>query len=361
MTTSLADVSRLTFELPPALEAKEPPESRGLARDEVRLMVSSDDDDITHTRFTSLPGLLRAGDVLVVNESATVNAALPAIRPGGERVVLHLSQRLPDDRWAVELREPVEHGTRPLRTASAGELLALPGGVRVRLIAPYGGRRAQEGTRLWVASAALSDPLDEYLDRYGSPIRYGYMNRRWPLPYYQTIFARERGSAEMPSAGRPFSARVLEGLARRGVRVVPLVLHTGVSSLEEHEPPYPEYFRVGNATAFAVNEARRRGGRIVAVGTTVVRALESVAGPDGAVAAGSGWTDLIVTPERGIHAVDALITGLHEPRASHLAMLEALAGHEHLASAYAAAVAAKYLWHEFGDVHLLMPGQRLNR
>ena len=141
--------------------------------------------------------------------------------------------------------------------------------------------------------------------------------------------------------------------------LAPIVLHTGVSSLEEHEPPYPEYFRVDARTARAVNAARAHGGRVIAVGTTAVRALESATAPDGFISPSAGWTDVVVTPERGIMAVDALLTGFHEPKASHLSMLEALAGLEHLESAYAAALAGKYLWHEFGDVHLLMPGRRL--
>jgi S-adenosylmethionine:tRNA ribosyltransferase-isomerase len=358
-TATFAIASPLTFDLPEPLEAHEPPEARGLARDEVRLMASyAGDDAVTHTRFTALPTLLRRGDVLVVNESATVNAAQPAIRPNGERIRLHLSQRLEDGNWVVELRRLDGQGTRPLRTAMAGEVLSLPTQAQVSLLAPYSGSSAAGETRLWLASLSVQGDIDQYLDRFGSPIRYGYVNRQWPLSFYQTIFARERGSAEMPSAARPFSPRVLEGLARRGVRVATIVLHTGVSSLEDHEPPYPEYFRVDTSTADAINEAHQRGGRVVAVGTTVVRALESVAASDGSVSPGSGWTELIVTPERGIYAVDALLTGFHEPHASHLAMLEALAGRAHLESAYAAALAGKYLWHEFGDTHLLLPGRR---
>jgi S-adenosylmethionine:tRNA ribosyltransferase-isomerase len=241
----------------------------------------------------------------------------------------------------------------------AGEILSLPTQAHVSLLAPYSDLSATGETRLWLASLSVAGDIDRYLDRFGSPIRYGYVSRQWPLPLYQTIFARERGSAEMPSAARPFSSRVLEELTRRGVRVAPIVLHTGVSSLEDHEPPYAEYFRVDASAADAINAARQRGGRVVAVGTTVVRALESVASPDGSMSPGSGWTELIVTPERGLYAVDALLTGFHEPRASHLAMLEALVGRAHLESAYAAALAGKYLWHEFGDVHLLMPGRRL--
>jgi S-adenosylmethionine:tRNA ribosyltransferase-isomerase len=360
-TAIIESVSPLTFALPSSLEAHEPPEARGLARDEVRLMVSYlGDDAVTHTRFTSLPSLLRRGDVLVVNESATVNAALPATRASGQRIELHLSQRLSGRQWVVELREPTaDRGTVPLYTAARGETILLPAGASIQLIEPYGERLTPSRTRLWLASA-ISGDVDAYLDRYGAPIRYGYVTRAWPLSYYQTIFARDAGSAEMPSAGRPFSRRVVAELVHRGIRFAPIVLHTGVSSLEEHEPPYAEYFRVGDSTARIVNDARRAGGRIIAVGTTAVRALESVASADGTVTAGSDWTELIVTPDRGIHAVDGLITGFHEPRASHLAMLEALAGRDHLESAYAAALSVKYLWHEFGDVHLLLPGRRVD-
>jgi S-adenosylmethionine:tRNA ribosyltransferase-isomerase len=354
--------SPISFDLPWSLEAHEPPEARGLARDEVRLMASyAGDDAITHTRFTSLPSLLRRGDVLVVNESATVNAALPAARADGERVELHLSQRLAGNHWVVELRRMTpDRGTVPLRDAARDEVVTLPTGAHVRLIEPYVNQTTPNETRLWLALATFVDDVDAYLDCHGLPIRYGYVTRAWPLSYYQTIFSRVPGSAEMPSAGRPFSRRVLDGLAHRGVQIAPIVLHTGVSSLEEHEPPYAEYYRVDGSTARTVNDARRRGGRVIAVGTTAVRALESVASPDGTVAAGSGWTELVITPERGVYAVDALLTGFHEPRASHLSMLEALTSREHLESAYEAAIRAKYLWHEFGDVHLLMPGRRLD-
>jgi S-adenosylmethionine:tRNA ribosyltransferase-isomerase len=362
-----APVKPLSFTLPASLEAHEPAEARGLERDEVRLMVSfPDDDTMIHTRFTRFPELLREGDVLVVNTSATIDAALHATRLNGERIELHLSQRLPDDHWVVELRRPATHGTERLLTAQAGERIALAEGGLVSLIAPYRPGRSSsarewsafgEGaTRLWLASVHVNGDIMSYLDHHGFPIRYGYVPRAWPLSYYQTIFAREPGSAEMPSAGRAFTPRVLRALDAKGVAIAPILLHTGVASLEEHEPPYPEYFRVTASTARVVNEARRRGGRIIAVGTTAVRALESIASPSGIVAPGEGWTDLVITPERGIRAVDALLTGFHEPRASHLAMLEALAGRRHLEAAYAAALRGRYLWHEFGDLHLILQG-----
>ncbi|HKH93996.1 MAG TPA: S-adenosylmethionine:tRNA ribosyltransferase-isomerase [Gemmatimonadaceae bacterium] len=345
--------------LPPELEAREPVEARGLARDEVRLMVSHlDRDAVDHVRFGDLAGFLRAGDLLVVNASATINAAAPVTRPSGEAIVLHFSQRLPSGMWSVELRRPADSGTRPLLDASVGEVVALPEGASVRLVAPYGATRADGGVRLWVARLEVPGALHAYLDRVGRPIRYGYVPREWPLAYYQTIFAREPGSAEMPSAGRPFTPRTLDALAARGVRIAPIVLHTGVSSLEDHEPPYAERYRVTAATARTVNETHAAGGRVIAVGTTPVRALESVASPEGFVEPGQGWTDLVVDPDRGLYAVDGLLTGFHEPRASHLAMLEALAGRDHLARAYDAALGARYLWHEFGDVHLLLRAAR---
>ena len=132
-------------------------------------------------------------------------------------------------------------------------------------------------------------------------------------------------------------------------------MHTGVSSLEAHETPYPERFDVPAATARLVNHTRRSGGRAIAVGTTVVRALESVVDDRGVVHPGSGWTDVVVGPERGTPSIDGLFTGWHEPQASHLLMLEALAPVDALQSAYEAAIESRYRWHEFGDVHLIVP------
>ena len=347
------------FVLPPALEAHEPVEARGLSRDEVRLLVSHvDRDEVEHARFTDLPRFLRAGDLLVVNASATLPAAVHATRANGERVLLHLSQRLPSGTWSVELRRPRDAGSVPLLDASVGEVLSLPEARTARLVAPYGALRADGGVRLWVATLDVPGALHLYLHRVGRPIRYGYVPREWPLEHYQTIFAREPGSAEMPSAGRPFTRRALEALADRGVTIAPVTLHTGVSSLEDHEPPYAERFRITAATARTVNETRAMGGRVIAVGTTPVRALETVASADGFVEPGQGWTDLVIDAERGVYAVDGLLTGFHEPRASHLALLEAIAGREHLARAYTAALNAGYLWHEFGDVHLLVSDNR---
>ncbi len=209
---------------------------------------------------------------------------------------------------------------------------------------------------MWIATLHLPEALPVYLRQHGFPIRYGYVRASWPISFYQTVYATEMGSAEMPSAGRAFTPDLLNRLAARGVQVVPLILHTGVASLEEHEPPYEEFYRVPLETARAVNAAHAADRRVVAVGTTVVRALETVTDAEGRTHPGEGWTRLVVTPEGGLRAVDALLTGLHEPRATHLAMLEALAGREHLHRTYAEALQQGYLWHEFGDLHLILPG-----
>jgi S-adenosylmethionine:tRNA ribosyltransferase-isomerase len=352
----------LDFELPETLAAGEPPEARGQARDAVRLMVSRVvDDSIIHRPFRDLPDFLMRGDVLVVNTSATINAAIAASRqrPGGrERIELHLSTPLPDGRWVVELRRLTAAGTAPLLDARAGELVRLAGGATAVLTEAYRPGRGDpivrnDRVRLWIAELSCPGGVLAYFTERGSPIRYDYVRRQWPLAAYQTVFASDPGSAEMPSAGRPFTDEMVDRVKRMGVSIAPVVLHTGVASLEADESPYPERYRVSDASADLVNSARDAGGRVIAVGTTMVRALETVATPDGRVRPGEGWTELVVTPERGVFTVDAILTGLHAPRASHLAMLETLAGRHHLEIAYRSALGHRYLWHEFGDLHLL--------
>jgi S-adenosylmethionine:tRNA ribosyltransferase-isomerase len=361
--------SPLRFELPRELEAGEPPEARGLRRDEVRLMVSYlDDDRIVHSRFGDLPEFLRAGDTLVVNTSGTMNAALPAERSDGTLLTVHLSTHLPADLWVVELRS--SSGYEPVLDGKSGEVLSLPAGASMVLHTPYLSERRQrdeESNRLWISTLNLPVNLDDYLDLNGSPIRYGYVKESWPASYYQTVYATEVGSAEMPSAGRAFTPELITRLVANGVSVVPLILHTGVASLEDDEPPYEEFYRVPPETAAAINSARAEGRRVVAVGTTVVRALETVTDRGSSIHPGEGWTDVFITPERGIRSIDAMLTGLHEPRSTHLSMLEALVGSvaeypistsgaEHLAVAYSEALKRGYLWHEFGDLHLILPG-----
>lgn len=345
----------LNFQLPLELEAGEPPEARGLTRDHVRLMVSHyRDDTITHARFYQLADYLEAGDVLVINTSATLKAAVPGRRRAAAMpVMLHLSTQLAADLWVVELRR--DNG--PFLQAQPGEIVDLPAGGTAVLLAPYRHSHPSgvTGTRLWAARLSLPAPVHAYLDAHGAPIRYRYVAQSWPIDYYQTVYANEPGSAEMPSAGRAFTPELITQLVAKGVQFAPLVLHTGVASLEAHEPPYGEWFRVTAVTANLINAARAEARRIIAVGTTAVRALESAAGHDSLVRPQSGWTELVITPPRGLRIVNGLLTGLHEPQASHLAMLETFTGRRHLELTYAAALRCGYLWHEFGDLHLILP------
>jgi S-adenosylmethionine:tRNA ribosyltransferase-isomerase len=344
----------LDFTLPPSLEAAIPPEERGLRRDQVRLMVSClHNNQVTHSRFNHMPDYLNAGDVLVINTSGTLKAAITVTRPGGTNLELHLSTRLPDDNWIVELRLPAGQGNAPFYSALPGELLSLPGGGRSLLQAPY--RGSSHRSRLWVASLELPLPVEDYLERYGFPIRYKYVHSAWPIEYYQNVYANEPGSAEMPSAGRAFTPELITRLVARGVLFAPLLLHTGVASLEEGEPPYEEFYRLPAASARLINMARSAGGRVIAVGTTAIRALQTVVDRNGSARAGQGWTGLVITPDTPLTAIDGLLTGLHEPRSSHLSMLLALAGYEHIGLAYRQALEGGYLWHEFGDLHLILP------
>ena len=332
----------IDFALPAELEAHDPPEARGLARDGVRLLVSRRaTGQVTHHRFRDLPGLLLPGDLLVVNDTGT----LPAQVRAGRGLAVHFSTALPDGAWLVELRAIEDKISRPNGSGFPAQVIDLPGGAALTL-------QARAGSRLW--RARLSVAVIPYLLRYGIPIRYSYVSRDWPVAAYQTVFSRKPGSAEMPSASRPFTPPVVTDLAARGVLIAPLTLHAGVSSLEADEDPYPEPYDVPPATARLVNHVRAHGGRVIAAGTTVVRALETAV-DRGQVVPSAGWTSHVVTPQTGVRAVDGLLTGLHEPRSSHLRMLAAFAGPELLSACYEAAVTSGYLWHEFGDVHLLLP------
>lgn len=328
------------FALDAALEAGLPPEERGHGRDDVRLLHTDKRTGITTGhRFRRLPDLLRPGDLLVVNDSATLPAAVWM-----SRLVVHFSTGRDDGTWLVELRKRTGNRHERYTGGRPGELLPLPGGATLRLEARHTGR-------LWVARLNVS--VTRYLEKHGSPIRYSYVDRDWPLDRYQTVFASRPGSAEMPSAGRPFTEVIVDRLHNRGVAIAPITLHTGVASPEIDETPYPERFEVGPGTAAAVTATRRAGGRVIAVGTTAVRALETAAGPDGTVRPASGFTEHIVTPAIGVRSVDGILTGLHEPRSTHLSMLAAIVDNDVLAAAYRTAIEKRYLWHEFGDVHLI--------
>jgi S-adenosylmethionine:tRNA ribosyltransferase-isomerase len=333
-------------------EATAPPERRGVPRDRVRMLVGRGRGPVEHASARDLPRLLEPGDLLVVNTSGTLAAALDTAAPDGRPLRMHLSTPVPgtdpdDLRWMVELRIPAGPGTLRFTGGRRGWRLRLPGGGSARIV--------RGGPRLWEARLDLPVGLEEHLEAHGRPIRYAYAGSDWPISDYQTAFATEDGSAEMPSAGRAVTPELVTALVAAGVELAPILLHTGVSSPETGEPPFAERFRVTAATARHVNAVRSAGGRVVAVGTTAVRALETAAAGTGVVAPGEGWTDLVIDEARGVRVVDGLLTGWHAPEATHLDLLRAFAGRELVDRCYAAAAAQGYLWHEFGDLNLLLP------
>ena len=348
----LAEPLPLSFTIDADHQAHQPPEAGGAARDDVRLLVSRGLDPPHHTAFAALPDHLQPGDLVVVNTSATVAAALDVVIEGHGDAVIHISNELPGDIWMIEPRRRIANGSTE-RLALPGDpaLVALPSGHPLFHLL----RTAPDSERLWLAVAALGVDVAATMAVAGRPIRYQYVPRDWPLDAYQTVFATDPGSAEMPSAGRPLTAEIVTRLVSKGVAVAPITLHTGVSSLEAGERPSTERYRVPSSTALLANATHLDGGHVIAVGTTVVRALESVTDSGGTVHPGQGWTDLIIAPGRGVRAIDGLLTGWHEPEATHLAMLEAIAGRDALIAAYESAFAAGYRWHEFGDSHLILP------
>jgi S-adenosylmethionine:tRNA ribosyltransferase-isomerase len=353
--TALPWTPTTRFPSPHSATAVGPPESRGIPRDGVRLLVARP-GRLDHVRFRDIGRFLHRGDVLVVNTSGTVARQVDAWSPRHGDLVVHLATRLDDGSWVLELRTSPA-AARPVLDGRAGEEVHLGEGVVASLLDAYpDGASSPTGTgnRLWHAS--VTGDLAGLLRRVGRPIAYGYLDRRYPLRDYQTVFSRDPGSAEMPSAGRPFTNRLVTRLVRSGVLVAPVLLHTGVSSQDAGESPQPEWFEVTRDTAAVLNTARARGSRVVAVGTTATRAIESATSPNGVVDAASGWTDLVIGPDRPVRVVDGLVTGWHNPEASHLLLVEAVAGAQLTQRAYDAAVAEGYAWHEFGDSGLLLPG-----
>ena len=339
--------------LPPELRASLPPEMRGLRRDHVRLLVADAAlRTVEHSRFDRLPEFLREGDLMVLNTSRTLAAGIPASRQDGTLVQLRpcVRRELSWDALVVEPEAP--HANVVLEP---GEILSIGGAMEATVI----GRRP-DIPPLWQVSVT-GDGLAE-MAAAGSPIRYSYVTEPVPLDYYQTVYAGHPGSAEMPSAGRPLSWEVLRALETRGVQTADLVLHTGLSSYQDDEFDlehrlYEERYEIPFATASAVNAARR----VIAVGTTVVRALESAVGQDGLVHAARGWTTLRIQAGTRLRAVDAMITGLHEPQASHFDLLGAFLDEDLQGGAYAEAVEAGYLFHEFGDSMLVFSTRSTDR
>ncbi len=343
-----------TFTLPPELSADQPPERRGIARDEVRLMIVDRASGRTeHSRFDHLGEFLRSGDLLVFNSSRTLPASLAGCTEGGPCIEVRLAEHLPDDSWLALLLcrrdDPFSCGLRP------GMKIDFQQGLTATVHEPD-----ERIPRLWKLSfSKQGSELINLLYSLGQPVRYEYVSAPWSLDYYQTVYAREPGSAEMPSAGRAFTWRLLFNLQRSGIETAYIVLHTGLSSYmddqldAQHYASEEEYF-VSESAAAKINRVHERGDRVIAVGTTVVRTLESATGDDKQVRAGHGYTRLRITSDYVLKATDGLLTGLHEPEASHLNLLTAFLPADKIKDAYEEAVQKKYLWHEFGDLNLIL-------
>ncbi len=346
----------LDFSLPKMLECAIPSEERGLKRDEVRLMISNQNtDQIHHSTVKDIGSYLKEGDVLIVNTSGTLKAAIPITLPNGKPGRIHLSTRNENDDWLLEIRQVIGEKTKRYQGIQPGNSFELPEGGKLEILNPfYNETLAISHLQLWKARFKLSESVDVFLEKHGIPIRYSNVQTTYPVAYYQTVFANTPGSAEMPSAGRAFTAELVTSLVAKGIQFAPILLHTGVASLEADEQPYPEYFKVNANTATIINEAKREGRRIIAIGTTAIRAIESATNESGKVIAKEGFTNLFITPASGLTIVNGLLTGFHEPKASHLLMMEALATRAHLESSYREAVKQSYQWHEFGDLHLLV-------
>lgn len=343
----------IDFELPVSLACPRPTELRNIERDDVRLLVTKGNGSIEHTVFNQLAEHLQAGDVLVVNKSATRVSAFPIDLPGGSRGMVHFSTPVRHGDWLVEIREIVGDKTVRWKDGEEGIKFDLPGRAGIKLKGKYYENR--DLLHLWVVEFRINGNLESYMARYGQPIKYEKLSESYPLDYYQTFFSFHPGSSEMPSAGRGFTQNLVTKLLQKGIVFAPILLHTGVSSLEENEPPYPEYMELSPVSALIINNANQQGKRVIAVGTTAVRAVESAVNQAGEVAAYMGNTDLFITDDYRMKATSGLLTGFHEPRASHLNMLQSLAGFEYIGKAYAAAIENNYYWHQFGDLHLILP------
>ncbi len=340
----------IEFDLSPELEAHQPAELRGLRRDWVRLMVLPRfEGPAIHTRFDTLGDYLRPGDLLVVNSSRTLPALLQAHDENGEAVEVRLAHRRSEDLWDVLLLNGRTHVGRDGMQLNFGQDLT------ARVLT-----RRPDLPFLWrVKFDRCCIPLLDMIYRLGEPVRYTYVGEALPLDLYQTVYAGQPGSVEMPSAGRPFTWELLLALRRKGIGLASISLHTGLSSTRDDavdatRPVAEEEFEVGEAAARAINAAHVSGGRVIAVGTTVVRSVETASHLDGKVEPAHGWTSMHITARHKLRAVDGLLTGMHEPRTTHLDLLSAFISPARLQSAYLEAIQRRYLWHEFGDMNLII-------
>lgn len=335
------------YELPPGRIAQQPVEPRDASR---LLVLHREGGFLEHRRFSDLPCYLHPGDVLVVNETKVIPARLRGYRAGtGAKIEVLLLTRREEDTW--------ETLVRPGRRVPVGAELIFGRGelqARVKGVTPAGGR---------IIEFYYQDgPWEDLLARLGEMPLPPYIKEKPADPgRYQTVYARQEGSAAAPTAGLHFTPRLLKELKEQGVEITSVLLHVGLGTfrpvkaenIQEHEM-HAEYYAVTPAAAATINAARARGRRVVAVGTTVVRTLETVAAADGVIHAGSGWTDIFIYPGYRFKAIDCLITNFHLPRSTLLMLVSAFAGREKILQAYQVAVREGYRFYSFGDAMLIL-------
>jgi S-adenosylmethionine:tRNA ribosyltransferase-isomerase len=339
-------LSDFDFDLPEALIAQRPLEPRDASR---LLVMRRSGGAIEHRHFRDLPEYLRPGDALVVNETKVMPARLMGVREGsGGAIEVLLLKRLERDRW--------ETLVKPGKKARPGQRIIFGDGMlvgTVRETTEVGGR---------IIDFAYAGIFEQVLDRLGQMPLPPYIHERLENPErYQTVYAREWGSAAAPTAGLHFTPELLARLQGMGVEIHKVLLHVGLGTFRpvqienvlEHKM-HSEYYTVTPETADALNGVRARGGRVIAVGTTSVRTLETVAAPDGQVQPGDGWTDIFIYPGYRFKAVDAMITNFHLPKSTLLMLISAFAGRDEVLAAYAEAVREQYRFFSFGDAMFIL-------
>ncbi len=334
--------------------------ARGDVLGERLLVIDPSSESLEDARVADLPRFLRAGDLVVVNDAATLPASLSARGPAGEAMELRLAHRHDDARWDAVLfgegdwRTRTEHRAPP-PTLSRGDVLTCGGDLAAVVEA-----RADRSPRL--VTLRFSHEGDAFWRRLyalGRPVQYAHLREELALWDVQTPFASRPWSVEMPSAGRPLSWALTGALRGEGVEVAAVTHAAGLSSTGDDvldaEMPWPERSDISQATVDAVARCRARGGRVVAAGTSVVRALEGrVARSEGVLTAGTAVTDLVLREGATLRVVDGIFTGMHEPGTSHFALLTAFASASLLHASLRFAAGRGYLQHEFGDSALIL-------
>jgi S-adenosylmethionine:tRNA ribosyltransferase-isomerase len=351
-------LDEMNFQVPERNEASAPLEARGQPRDHARLLViHRKSGQIEHRHFYDIVEYVQPGDVVVLNVSSTVPAALPGVTDDGQEIELRLSEpRSLHGNGSGRIWQAVFKPDSAVITP--GLRLSFGDGVLTAVVR----QQREDIAKLWEVEFGPTDrPIQRWLQTLGRPIKYDYVQERWGLEYYQTVYAAVPGSAEMPSAGRAFTPELLEQIQSKGVALAQIILHTGVSNIDieteqvEQHTMYEEWYQVTPEAAETINRARANGGRVVAIGTTPTRTLETVTDEQGVVHAGEGWTGLYITPGYRFKAIDALVTGLHEAKSTRLVLATAFTGDQALVlRAYHEAIDQGYLWHEFGDLSLII-------